>query len=89
AALHAALVTEVANAERTHQTAAATLDALRLSTPDPAEIERRRMRCNRLEQALENRNDELRQLERDIGRLTGQIQTVATTDKMSCAAPPD
>lgn len=33
------------------------------------------MRCARLEQALENRNDELRQLERDIGRLTGQIQT--------------
>ena len=75
AARHAALVAEVTNAESAHQTAAATLDALRLTAPDPAEIERRQMRCERLDQALENRNDELRQLERDIGHLTGQIQT--------------
>ena len=31
-------------------------------------------RNNSLEQALANHNDELMQLERDIGRLTGQIQ---------------
>jgi uncharacterized protein YhaN len=75
AARHATLVSEVAAAESKLQTATATVDALRLSAPDPAEIERRQMRCQRLEQALENRNDELLQLERDIGRLTGQIQT--------------
>jgi len=74
-ARHTALVAEVASAESAHQTAAAMLDALRLTAPDQAEIERRRTRCERLEQALENRNDEVRQLERDIGRLTGQIQT--------------
>ena len=71
---HAALVAEVATAENAYHTAAAILDALRLSAPDPAEIVRRQMRCERLEQALDNRNDELRQLERDIGHLTGQIQ---------------
>jgi uncharacterized protein YhaN len=32
------------------------------------------LRCQRLEQALKNHNAELMQLERDIGRLTGQIQ---------------
>jgi len=74
AARHTALVSEVATAESKLQTATATVDALRLSAPDPAETERRQMRCERLEQALENRNNELRQLERDIGRLTGQIQ---------------
>jgi uncharacterized protein YhaN len=74
-ARHAALVDEVASAESKLRTATTSLDALRLSAPDPVEIERRQMRCARLEQALENRNDELRQLERDIGRLTGQIQT--------------
>src|SRR5579883_1172423 len=74
-ARHTALVAEVAAAESKVQTATMTLDALRLSAPDPSEIERRQMRCARLEQALENRNDDLRQLERDIGRLTGQIQT--------------
>jgi uncharacterized protein YhaN len=58
-----------------HRTVAAAAEALRLSAPDRAEIERREMRCERLEQALENRNGELRQIERDIGRLTGQIQT--------------
>lgn len=75
AARQVALVREVAAAESKLQTAATTVDALRLSAPDLAEIERRQVRCERLEQALENRNDELRQLERDIGRLTGQIQT--------------
>ena len=39
------------------------------------EIERREVRCQRLEQALENRKNDLIQLEREIGRLTGQIQT--------------
>src|SRR5262249_49325273 len=76
AARHAALVSEVAAAESKLQRATATVDALRLTAPDPAEIERRQMRCERLEQTLENRNDQLRQLERDIGRVTGQIQTV-------------
>jgi AAA domain len=75
AARHAALVAEVTKAEASHQTAAAAVDARRLTAPDSAEIERRQMRGDRLEQALANRNDEIRQLERDIGRLTGQIQT--------------
>ncbi len=47
---------------------------MRQSAPDTAEIERRETRCRRLEKALENQNDELMQLERAIGRLTGQIQ---------------
>jgi uncharacterized protein YhaN len=71
----AALVSQVTDAEAAHQTASATLAAKRQTAPDADEIERRQARCNRLEQALANRNDELRQLERDIGRLTGQIQT--------------
>lgn len=75
AARHAALVEDVATAEDAHQTALATLEALRLTAPDSAEIERRQMRCERLERALENRNAELRQLEREIGELTGKIQT--------------
>jgi uncharacterized protein YhaN len=65
----------VTGCESAYAAASATLDALRLTAPDPAEIERRKVRFQRLEQALENRNDELRQVERDIGRLTGQIQT--------------
>ena len=56
------------------QTKATTLAAVRQTAPDAAEIERRELRCQRLEQALENHNAELMQLERDIGRLTGQIQ---------------
>jgi AAA domain len=72
---HAFLVTDIAMAEAAHQTAHATLEALRLTAPDAAETERRQMRCDRLEQALANRNDELRQLEREIGHLSGQIQT--------------
>jgi chromosome segregation ATPase len=75
AARHAALVTDVATAEAAHQAARATLEALRLTVPDPAEIERRQMRCDRLEQALANRNEELMQLEREVGHLSGQIQT--------------
>jgi len=74
AARHAALIADVTGAETAYQTEAAAIEALRLTAPDPAEIERMQARCERLEQALENRNGELRQLERDIGRLTGQIQ---------------
>ena len=75
AARLAALAADVTACKAAYATAAATLDALRLTAPDPAEVERRETRCQRLEQALENRNDELRQVEREIGRLTGQIQT--------------
>ncbi|WP_342723991.1 hypothetical protein AAFG07_33610 [Bradyrhizobium sp. B097] len=75
AARDAALVTQVADAETVHQTAAGTLTARRQTAPGADEIERRQARFDRLEQAATNRNDELRQLERDIGRLTGQIQT--------------
>src|SRR5262249_45037488 len=74
AARHAAMIADVTRAETAYQIAAAAVDALRLTAPNPAEIERMQTRCERLEQALENRNGELRQLERDIGRLTGQIQ---------------
>lgn len=75
AAREAALVTQLTEAETAHQTAATTLTARRQTVPDADEIERRQARCERLEQAVTNRSDELRQLERDIGRLTGQIQT--------------
>ena len=71
---NAALVVEVANAETAHQTAATVLSAKRQTVPDTAEIERREARCQRLEQALENRQNDLIDLEREIGRLTGQIQ---------------
>jgi DNA repair exonuclease SbcCD ATPase subunit len=74
AARDAALVAEVAACEATQQTKAATLIAIRQAAPDSAEIERRELRCARLERALENHNAELMSLERDIGRLTGQIQ---------------
>jgi AAA domain len=70
-----ALANQVTDAEAMYQTASATLAARRQTAPNADEIERRQARCDRLEQALTNRNDELRQLERDIGRLTGQIQT--------------
>ena len=70
----AAMVSEVAACEVAQQTKATTLAAVRQTAPDAAEIERRELRCQRLEQALENHNAELMQLERDIGRLTGQIQ---------------
>lgn len=69
-----ALVAEVAAAETAVQTKAATLAAIRQTAPDLAESERRELRCHRLEKALENHNSELISLERDIGRLTGQIQ---------------
>lgn len=75
AARDAALVAQLTEAETAHQTAATTLIARRQAAPDADEIERRQARCDRLEQAASNRSDELRQLERDIGRLTGQIQT--------------
>ncbi|MGJ0535169.1 MAG: ATP-binding protein [Methylocystis sp.] len=75
AAREASLVAEVTGAETVHQNAAAILDAKRSSAADAAEIERREARCQRLEQALENRKNDLIALEREIGRLTGQIQT--------------
>ncbi len=70
----AAMVSEVAACETAEQTKATTLAAVQQTAPDAAEIERRELRCQRLEEALENHNAELMQLERDIGRLTGQIQ---------------
>ncbi|UQE03552.1 AAA family ATPase [Bradyrhizobium japonicum] len=74
AARDAVSVAEVAAAETAMQTKAAALAAVRQTAPDLAEAERRELRCSRLEKALENRNAELMSLERDIGRLTGQIQ---------------
>ena len=74
AARDAAMVAEVAACETAQQTKATTLAAVQQTAPDAAEIERRELRCQRLEQAIENHNAELMQLERDIGRLTGQIQ---------------
>jgi hypothetical protein len=74
AALDLTMVSEVAACEAAQQTKAITLDAVRQTAPDASEIERRELRCQRLEQTLENQNSELRQLEGDIGRLTGQIQ---------------
>jgi uncharacterized protein YhaN len=71
----AALVATVATAESAFQTSATTLTVMRQGTPDAAEIEGRQARCERLEQAGENQKNELMQLEREIGRLTGQIQT--------------
>ncbi len=70
----AALVAELAAAQGAHQSAATTLAVMRQTAPDGAEIERREARCRRLDEAMENRKTELMQLERDIGRLTGQIQ---------------
>ena len=69
------LVADVTTAETAHHTAATVLSAKRQTVPDAAEIERREARCQRLEQALENRQSDLIDLEREIGRLTGQIQT--------------
>jgi hypothetical protein len=69
-----AMVAEVAACEAVQRTKATTLAALQQTAPDAAEIERPELRCQRLEQALENHNAELMQLERDIGHLTGQIQ---------------
>jgi DNA repair exonuclease SbcCD ATPase subunit len=74
AARDAALIADVAAAETALQTKAATLAAVQQRAPDLAETERRELRCARLEKALENHNAELISLERDIGRLTGQIQ---------------
>jgi hypothetical protein len=74
AARDAAMVSQVAACEAAQRTKATTLAAVQQTAPDAAEIERRELRCQRLEQALENHNAELMQLERDIGRLTGQIQ---------------
>jgi hypothetical protein len=70
-----ALMADVTAAETAHQTAATVLLAKRQTVPDTAEIERREARCLRLGQALENRQSDLLDLEREIGRLTGQIQS--------------
>ena len=75
AARDAALLAEVTAAEISYQTAVAVLSAKRQTAADTAEIERREARCQRLEQALENQKNDLIELEREIGRLTGQIQT--------------
>ncbi|MDR3409185.1 MAG: AAA family ATPase [Methylovirgula sp.] len=75
AARNAAFVADVTTAETAHQTAASVLSAKRQTAPDAAEMERREARCQRLEQALGNRQSDLIELEREIGRLTGQIQT--------------
>lgn len=75
AARDASLVADIMTAETAYQTATTVLSAKRQTTPDAAEIERREVRSQRLEQALENRKNDLIQLEREIGRLTGQIQT--------------
>jgi hypothetical protein len=74
AARDAAMVSEVATCESAQQIKATTLAVVQQNAPNAAEIERRELRCQRLEQSLENHRDELMQLERDIGRLTGQIQ---------------
>lgn len=71
----AALVADVAAAETAHQTSLTVLSAKRQIVPDVDEIERREARCARLDQALENQKNELIELEREIGRLTGQIQS--------------
>jgi DNA repair exonuclease SbcCD ATPase subunit len=70
----ATLVAELAAAQASHQTATTTLTVMRQTAPDVAELERREARCRRLEEALDNQKNELMALERDIGRLTGQIQ---------------
>jgi hypothetical protein len=70
----ALLVSEVAVAESSLQNAAIVLEARRSTAADRAEIERREARCQRLEQAIKNQNDELIALEREIGRISGQIQ---------------
>jgi hypothetical protein len=75
AARAASLLADVTAAETGHQAAATLLSAKRQTIPDAVEVERREVRCQRLEQALENRKNDLIQVEREIGRLTGQIQT--------------
>lgn len=73
-AREAGLVTDITKVETAHQNAAAVLSAKRQTVPDSSEIERRETRCQRLDQALDNRRKELVDLEGEIGRLTGQIQ---------------
>jgi chromosome segregation ATPase len=75
AARDAALTGDVLACETALQTASVALMAAREKAPDAAEIQRRETRCERLERALDNQKQELLQLERDIGRLTGQIQS--------------
>jgi HPt (histidine-containing phosphotransfer) domain-containing protein len=74
AARVASLVGDLAAAEKAKETAAAILSVRRAAAPDSTEIERLEARCQRLEQALKNQNNELMDLQRVIGRLSGQIQ---------------
>ena len=74
AARDASLVGDLAAGEKAQETAATILFVRRAAAPDANEIERREARCRRLEQALENQNHELMELQRDIGGLNGQIQ---------------
>lgn len=69
------LLADLLAAEATHETARAMLDAVKKTCPDGSEIERREMRCTRLEQAIANRANEITQLSGDIGHLSGQIQS--------------
>ena len=70
----ALLLADLAACETAHQAASAALAVARETAPDAAALERMETRCQRLEQALDNRQQEHVQIERDIGRLTGQIQ---------------
>jgi len=65
----------LAAADSEHQAAIALLAARRAQSPDLHEIERLELRCERLKQAQDNRRNELMTLEREIGQLTGQIET--------------
>jgi len=74
AARGASLVGDLTAAEKAYEIAETILSARRTAAPDSIEIERRQARCERFEQAIENRNSELMNLQREIGRLSGQIQ---------------
>jgi uncharacterized protein YhaN len=74
AARDVSLLADLASAEKVQETAATILSVRRAAAPDAVEIERREARCQRLNQALKNQNNELMELQCDIGRLNGQIQ---------------
>jgi hypothetical protein len=74
AARDASLVGDLAAAEKTYEIAETILSFRRAAAPDSIEMERRQARCERLEQAIENQNNELMDLQREIGHLSGQIQ---------------
>jgi hypothetical protein len=58
-----------------HGTKAAALEAQRRAAPPAEEIERRRGRVQRLEQALANQSETLGRLDRDIANLEGRIES--------------